>query len=212
MEEVLDGEQQQEEAGMQEQERDHVPAAADGQRAARQEQECERAGRVRAGGADGRAAGRDGAAAAAARRGLGARQRAQQQRVLLGEVAHDGGGPGGGAAQDCHPGLHLGAAQVPRPLPARAVPPAARLPGGRRRHVAADGRPVAALARMAGRGIHKPGERGVRVYAGPRVGRWGEDSPPPGVAGGGPHVPLPVLLVHGQRDILPPQAVLSGRL
>lgn len=129
---------------MQEQERGDVPSAADGQRAAGQEQECERAGGdVRAANAGARAA------AATGRRGAG--ERAQQQRVLHGEAADERGGAGGRAAEDGHSGVDVGAAEVPGHVPARAVSPAARLPGGGRGDVAADGGPLAAAAGLAGK-------------------------------------------------------------
>lgn len=61
----------------------------------------------------------------------------------------------------------------------------------------------------AGRAVHKPSERGVRVHAGPGTGgRAGGHGT--GTAGGGAHVPVPSLLVHGQRDIVPAEAVPGG--
>lgn len=63
-----------------------------------------------------------------------------------------------------------------------------------------------------GRGVHKPSERGVRVHAGARAGGRRADSAPAGAAGRGPHLPLPLLLLHGQRDLLPAQTLPSRRL
>lgn len=62
------------------------------------------------------------------------------------------------------------------------------------------------LSLIAGRGLHKSGECGVRLHAGPRSGRGG-DRLRAGTASGRPHLPLPVLLVHGQRDLVPAEAV-----
>lgn len=58
----------------------------------------------------------------------------------------------------------------------------------------------------AGRAVHKPGERGVRVHAGPGAGgRAGGHGT--GTASGGAHVPVPGVLVHGQRDLVPAETV-----
>lgn len=48
----------------------------------------------------------------------------------------------------------------------------------------------------AGRAVHKPGERSVRVHAGPGFGGRAPDYRT-GIAGGGAHVPVPGLLVYG---------------
>lgn len=52
---------------------------------------------------------------------------------------------------------------------------------------------------FSGRCLHQPGERGVRVHAGPGAGRRRGDEGS-GTAGGGADLSLSVLLVHGQRD------------
>jgi hypothetical protein len=59
---------------------------------------------------------------------------------------------------------------------------------------------------FAGRGIYQSGERGVCVHAGARDGRRPRDrgARP---AGEGADMPVPVVLVHGQRDQLPAEAV-----
>lgn len=64
---------------------------------------------------------------------------------------------------------------------------------------------------VAGRGVHKPSERGVRVHAGPGPGgrRHRLRARP---AGGRADLPVPVLLVHGQRDLVPAEAVPGGGL
>jgi len=58
----------------------------------------------------------------------------------------------------------------------------------------------------AGRAIHKPRERGIRVHAGPgtrrRAGGHGT-----GTAGCGTHLSVPGVFVHGQRDIVPAETV-----
>lgn len=61
----------------------------------------------------------------------------------------------------------------------------------------------------AGRAVHQSCERGVRVHAGPGTGRraGGHGTR---TAGGGAHVPVLGVLVHGQRDIVPAEAVPGG--
>lgn len=61
----------------------------------------------------------------------------------------------------------------------------------------------------AGRAVHQPGERGVRVHAGPGAGgRAGGHGT--GTTGRRAHVPVPGVLVYGQRDIVPAEAVPGG--
>lgn len=58
----------------------------------------------------------------------------------------------------------------------------------------------------AGRAVHKPGKRGVRLHAGPRAGRraCGHGT---GTASRGAHVLVLGVLVHGQRDIVSAETV-----
>lgn len=60
-----------------------------------------------------------------------------------------------------------------------------------------------------GHRLHQPRQRGVRVHAGARAGERG-GAQRARAAGRGAHVPVPVLLVHGQRDQLPSEAVPGG--
>lgn len=66
------------------------------------------------------------------------------------------------------------------------------------------------LART-GRCLHQPGERGVRLHARPRAGRRRGDQRV-GSSGLRADMPVPVVLVHGQRDQLPAEAVSGGGL
>ncbi|CAH0391036.1 unnamed protein product [Bemisia tabaci] len=61
-----------------------------------------------------------------------------------------------------------------------------------------------------GGGIHKPGERGVRLHAHPGAGRRRGCPLVRRAPSGGAHLPLPLLLVHGQRDLLPSEALPRG--
>jgi len=65
------------------------------------------------------------------------------------------------------------------------------------------------LRGVSGRGLHQSGQHRVRVHAGARPGAGGRRVGA-GAAGGGAHLPLPLLLVHGQRDFVPPET-LPGR-
>jgi hypothetical protein len=59
---------------------------------------------------------------------------------------------------------------------------------------------------VSGRGLHQPGQHRVRVHVGARPGAGGRRVGA-GAAGGGADVPVPVVLVHGQRDLVPAEAV-----
>lgn len=59
---------------------------------------------------------------------------------------------------------------------------------------------------FAGRGLHQPGQHRVRVHVGARPGAGGRRVGA-GAAGGGADLPVPVLLVHGQRDLVPAKTV-----
>jgi hypothetical protein len=62
------------------------------------------------------------------------------------------------------------------------------------------------LCLFAGRGLHQPGQHRVRVHVGARPGAGGRRVGA-GAAGGSADLPLPVLFVHGQRDLVPAEAV-----
>ena len=73
-----------------------------------------------------------------------------------------------------------------------------------------DARLSTLVTRVAGRGFHQPCERGVRVHAGTRAGARGGRGLRTGAASRSPHVPVSLLLLHGQRDLLPAQALPRG--
>uniref|UniRef100_A0A2K5UH13 Uncharacterized protein n=1 Tax=Macaca fascicularis TaxID=9541 RepID=A0A2K5UH13_MACFA len=70
--------------------------------------------------------------------------------------------------------------------------------------------PLAAAAGLARPGLHYARQPGVRVPAVPRVAAWGRAGVGRRAAGRLPHLPLPRLLLHGQRDLLPTQALPRG--
>lgn len=105
------------------------------------------------------------------------------------------------ATEDHHTGKHVRAAQVPGHLLAPQVLQAQRFPGRRRSHVVKDGGQESTNTGMAGRAVHKPGKRGVRVHAGSRAGRRARGHGT-GTPSRGAHVLVLGVLVHGQRDFI----------
>lgn len=143
-----------------------VPCTSCGEHDTRPQQECERAnvgcgwwGTLRA-----ERAVRDMCTSSAARsryrrRRASASQCAKQQCMLLGEGPRDYCASTIGTAEDRHPGVYLGAAEVPWHVPARSVSSVTRLPSWRCRHVASDCRSIAFVTRMAGNHITYPHQR-----------------------------------------------------
>lgn len=113
------------------------------------------------------------------------------------------------AAKDHHTSEHVRVAQVPGHLFAPQVLQAQRFPGGRRGHVVEDCGQESTHTGMAGRAVHKPGKRGIRVHASSGVGRrtCGHGT---GTASRSSHMLVLGILVHGQRDIVSAET-FSGR-
>lgn len=59
---------------------------------------------------------------------------------------------------------------------------------------------------VAGCSFHQPSQCGVCLHAGARPGGW-RHRVRAGPPSSGPDLSLPVLLLHGQRDLLPPEAL-----
>ena len=116
----------------------------------------------------------------------------------------------GVASADSHPGFHrraaalLGGLYVPQVFQAEGAEQRGRDP------LVPQHRPDSVAPGLAGPGLHHAGERGVRVPA-VRGHGGGQHRQPGRAAGHLSDLPLPRLLLHGQRDLLPAQAVHDRR-
>ncbi|XP_048165227.1 cyclin-dependent kinase 5 activator 2 isoform X1 [Corvus hawaiiensis] len=112
--------------------------------------------------------------------------------------------PRGGAGVHRRAAALLGGLRVPPLLSPEGAEP-------RRTHLLVSQRgPLAAAAGLAGPGLHHPGQPGVRLPAVPGSAAGRRHREPGRAAGRLPHLPLSRLLLHGQRDLLPAQALPGG--